>query len=100
MILHEFTHAFINPLIKKFERIINKIDINKFAYGDSLSVYIAETVIRAIECIYVKQQFPTEHEAYIQDNVKEGFILIRGVENILISKNKDSRLNEIINVFL
>ena len=107
LILHEFAHAFINPLIKGFNQIINNINISKydeilerFDYGDNLTVYIAETVIRAIECLYVKQQFPTEHEAYIQDNVKEGFILIREVENILISKNKDSRLNEIINVFL
>ncbi len=92
LILHEFAHSFINPLTASYADRINKIDIAKYAqqldefcYGDSLETLINETIIRALECMYVREYFEKWYEPYIQEYEEEGYLKIRDTIDCLDS---------------
>lgn len=90
LILHEFAHSFINPLTEKHEDIVEKIDIKIFEaslssnpYGDDINTAINETIIRSIECLYIKETFPEIYKDFIQSNIKSGHTLIPETISIL-----------------
>ena len=93
LVLHEFAHSFINDWVEKSCQNI-LVDIKKykkilsgFAYGENIDVYISETIIRAIECLYVLNEFSDRYESYITEYENEGFILIRKVVEKIKSFN-------------
>lgn len=90
LIVHEFAHAFVNPLTAACRDIIARKDLAPYAallraleYGTSLETYINETVIRAIECRYVSGFFPAQHDALLGEYVQEGYDKIPQVEALL-----------------
>ncbi len=92
LIAHEFAHSFINPITSEYSSEISRIDPQKYDgvldehyYGDSVETLINETVIRAIECMYVKRRFADVYDAYVQECEAEGFSRIRKVITILSS---------------
>ena len=108
LIVHEFAHSFVNPVTAKFRAQISTIDILPYAdilkemmYGSSLETYINETVIRAIECLYVKQHFPSCYEEYISNYEDEGFCQIREVTRKLNVEERtlEDSIQDIINMF-
>lgn len=97
LIVHEFAHSFVNPVSARHSSQIGEKDLapyrdilREMMYGDSLETYINETIIRAIECLYVRKHFPAHHEAYVSDYVDEGFVKIREVEELLQDMNGTS----------
>ncbi|MBR2467714.1 MAG: DUF4932 domain-containing protein [Clostridia bacterium] len=82
LILHEFGHSFINPLTDKYleDDRINKTKLKTImenhSYGDHYKTAINETIIRAIECNYIKNMFPNNYITFKQDYIEEGFDLI------------------------
>lgn len=90
LILREFAHSFINPLTKKHEDIVEKIDrklfqdtLNSNPYGDNINTAINETIIRSIECLYIKEVFPKEYDSFINRYIKAGFSQIPETISIL-----------------
>ena len=89
LILHEFAHSFINPLTDKYikQDLINKekltpiLEIN--GYGTHFETAINETIIRAIECLYIKKHFKAEFESFKNDYIQDGFTLIDSVMEFL-----------------
>lgn len=89
LLLHEFAHSFINPLTAKYRKDVNKMDINKFkealdknTYGDHYETVINETIIRAIECLYVKKYLPNDYESFKQGYIEDGFVYIPQLEKL------------------
>lgn len=107
LIVHEFAHPFVNRIFAKFRQQIGRVDITPYStilkemmYGDSLETYINETIIRTIECMYVKAHFPSCHEEYVQEYEEDGFIRIRQTEQILgCGKNLESVFADILDLF-
>lgn len=90
LVVHEFAHAFINPLTASYREAIARKELAPYAkllreleYGDSLETYINETIIRAIECRYVAAFFPDRHDALLGEYVDEGYDKISQVEGLL-----------------
>ncbi len=90
LVLHEFAHSFINKAIAGYRDAIARIDIMPYAqilkengYGDSVETLINETVIRAIECMYVREAFPQDYIPYVREYMAEGYIKIETVVDIL-----------------
>lgn len=101
LILHEFAHSFINDVV--FE-CLESICIDKtnylsvfenFDYGENIGVYIAETIIRAIECLYVRHVFKNDFESYVEGYINDGFVKIKNVIDIIdnFSQNNDRKKN-------
>lgn len=91
LIVHEFAHAFINPLTALYRESIREKDLSpygerlkKLEYGDSLETYINETVIRAIECQYVSRYFPEHHDALLREYLEEGYDKLPQMEKLLV----------------
>lgn len=108
LIVHEFAHAFVNPVTALHREQIAGIGLREYRqllkemmYGQSLETYINETVIRAMECIYVGRYFPAQHEAYVQEYEQDGFGKIRQVEEVLRKAGTPygDRAAEIIGLF-
>lgn len=98
LILHEFAHSFINPLTKKHKNIVKNIDGRTFQdtlksnpYGDDINTAINETIIRSIECLYIKDIFPEEYDSFINRYIGAGFSQIPQTISILkeYQKNRD-----------
>lgn len=105
LIVHEFAHAFINPYTAAYRDLIAQKDISPYSallreleYGNSLETYINETVIRAIECLYVNQHFPARHDALLREYVDEGYHKIPQVEELLRHGLKTNYL-KILSIF-
>lgn len=101
LILHEFAHSFINDVVFESLETIN-VDKNKyldilknFDYGENIGVFIAETVIRAIECLYVKHVFENDFEEYVSAYINDGFNKIEKVIDVIDTfvQNYDSKKN-------
>lgn len=102
ILLHEFNHSFVNDLIekniKKFEFNGEKIyavvgkQMQNQAYGDYKSM-LSEALVRAAVIKYMKDHnFKKEEiEDEIQDNLNNGFLWIKELENELenYSKQRD-----------
>ena len=109
LILHEFAHSFINPLTDKFltnENLINKEKLNNCleinSYGTHYKTAINETIIRTIECIYVKKYFGESYEEFKQEYITDGFVHIPELEKLFENKpNKpiNEYYNEILKIF-
>ncbi len=90
LVLHEFAHAFVNSTVALYRGRIHAIDVSRYDkdldvsdYGDSVETLINETIIRALECLYVMKAFPDQYEAYVDFNVDEGYSKLTDVINIL-----------------
>jgi hypothetical protein len=94
-VLHEFAHSFVNNLVfgcvneKGLDGKKYASELKNFDYGENIGVYIAETFIRALECLYVKQVFSASYNEYVSDYISEGFIMLEKVIN-LTQKYKES----------
>ena len=76
--------------------------LHELMYGDSMETYINETIIRAIECLYVSKYFAEQHDGYVKDYVDEGFCKISEVEELLAGMNGGSleaEFEKILSVF-
>ncbi len=92
LVLHEFAHSFVNSAVAQHRSLIQKIDAEKYredleqgCYGDSIETLINETIIRALECLYVREQFPEKYEVYVTYNVDEGYSNLRSTIRLLTS---------------
>lgn len=109
LIVHEFAHSFVNPISERNMERIAEIDLASYCdtlhqmmYGDSMETYINETIIRAIECLYVCRYFADQYDAYVKDYVDEGFCKIREVEDLLAGMSGSSleaEFEKILSVF-
>lgn len=109
LIVHEFAHSFVNPISARNTERIAEIDLasyrdtlHQMMYGDSMETYINETIIRAIECLYMRRYFSDQHDAYVKDYADEGFCKIREVEDLLAGmsgSSLESEFEKILNVF-
>lgn len=103
LIVHEFAHSIINPITEKFKEKISKIDNKNFKdcfennpYGEDKLTVINETIIRAIECLYVEKYFTKEDsQNLLKSYTKDGFNYIGEVANII----KDRSQNNIFSYF-
>ncbi len=95
LILHEYAHSFINPLTDKHlkNEDINykkcKPALDKNPYGTHLKTVVNETIIRALECLYVKKNFTNGYEELKQDYINDGFVCID--ETIKSLENYDKK---------
>lgn len=87
LILHEFAHSFINPITENYREEIENIDKKHFElalqnnpYGEHAETVVNETIIRAIECLYVKEHFIESYQEIKQDYINDGFIYIPQLE--------------------
>ena len=109
LIVHEFAHSFVNPISARNSKRIAEINVDSYIdtlhelmYGDSMETYINETIIRAIECLYVRQYFAEQHDGYVKDYVDEGFCKISVIEELLAGMSGSSlekEFEKILNVF-
>ena len=109
LIVHEFAHSFVNPISARNSKRIAEINVDSYIdtlhelmYGDSMETYINETIIRAIECLYVRQYFAEQHDGYVKDYVDEGYGKIREVEELLAGMSGSSlekEFEKILSVF-
>lgn len=109
LIVHEFAHSFVNPIsARNIERIAEispvfyRDTLRKMMYGDSMETYINETIVRAIECLYVCRYFADQHDGYVKDYVDEGFCKIGEVEDLLAGMSGSSleaEFEKILSVF-
>ena len=109
LIVHEFAHSFVNPISARNSTRIAEINVDSYIdtlhelmYGDSMETYINETIIRAIECLYVRQYFAEQHDGYVKDYVDEGFCKISVIEELLAGMSGSSlerEFEKILNVF-
>lgn len=100
LIVHEFAHPFVNPIVYQHTAAVSTIDkapyhtlLQELMYGDSMETYIAETLIRAIECLYVQKVFPDKHEDYLQEYMDEAYIHIRAAEQMLLAHDGEPLLH-------
>lgn len=102
LILHEFAHPYINPLVeksvKKYKPSSAKYTkyLKNFDYGDNMFVYISETIIRAIECLYVYSNFNDNYEDYVNTYIDEGFVMINQVVKILQNNSPTKSLKKLV----
>lgn len=94
LVVHEFAHGFVNPLVKKYRNDIEKIDIipyqeklKELCYGEDLETFINENIIRSIECLYVKEYFKDFYDEYLNDNLEEGYDNIPEITEALKESN-------------
>lgn len=87
LILHEFAHSFINPITATYKKKIDNIDKQHFQlafqknpYGEHKETVVNETIIRTIECLYVKKHFIESYQKIKQDYINDGFIYIPQLE--------------------
>lgn len=109
LIVHEFAHSFVNPISARNSTRIAEINVDSYIdtlhelmYGDSMETYINETIIRAIECLYVRQYFAEQHDGYVKDYVDEGFCKISVIEELLAGMSGSSlekEFEKILSVF-
>lgn len=110
LIVHEFGHSIINKITDNFKEIINSINNDIFIkcfennpYNSDKITAINETIIRAIEILYVKE-FYTKNDVInlINDYNADGFNKIKEIAEI-INNNKTTGIDEyyakILNVF-
>ncbi len=100
LILHEFAHSFINPLTDKYKNVIKQINESKFkkafdcnSYGTHKETVINESIIRAIECKFVEDNFEnSDYDKLKQDYLNDGFEYIPKLEELyktyLTQRNK------------
>ncbi len=100
LLLHEFAHTIINPLTSKFRNKVALIDKEKFKlclelnpYGDDIETVVNEHVIRAIECMYVKDTFPEDYKNFLEDYKSDGFLCLEELENLYQVYLKDKEKN-------
>lgn len=100
LILHEFAHSFINPLTDKYKERIAKIDKRKFreifdknSYGEHKETAINETIIRTIECLYLKDNdnLKEYYNEIKEDYYQSGFIMIGELEKLFKDKYLSNR---------
>ena len=89
LILHEFAHSFINPITNEFATTIDTLDNGIFAeifarnpYGDHKETAINETIIRTIECLYLKNNFKQAYSQIKDEYIQDGFVLIPQLETV------------------
>ena len=109
LIVHEFSHGFVNPIVLRANDFIKDINIEPYSkildsmcYGNNMTTYIYETVIRAIECLYVKRFFEDQFFSFQDEYYNDGFIKIRKITDIIESSgiaNIENYIVDIINVF-
>ena len=94
LIVHEFAHGFVNPLVKKYRDVIKKVNITpydeilkKLCYGDDLETFINENIIRALECLYVKESFNDYYNEYLNDNIEDGYEMIPEIIEFIKNTN-------------
>lgn len=106
--LHEFCHAYVNPLTKKYiekdklDFIIDD-DMKKFAYDDKFTI-INENIVRTIVLFYEKENLK---EKYQYDYEKEKKLGFKYIDDLLILLNKKDNYNsfeefyknEVVNYF-
>lgn len=87
LLLHEFAHSFINPLTHKYAKKIDKMDDEIFSeifkynsYGTHKETAINETIIRTIECLYLKEYFKDGYIEIKEEYMRDGFSLIPQLE--------------------
>lgn len=103
LLLHEFAHSFINPLTDKFLKDTSRINKEKIAkilqehpYGDDCKTPINETIIRTIECMYIKNYFSDKFEEFKKEYIEEGFILIDELMNLFYEFKENRKQGETI----
>lgn len=96
LILHELAHSFINPMTDKYENILKNINKELFCevfeynpYGNNLKTAINETIIRSIECMYIKDFFPNEFAEFLNFYLSRGFSQIPKVIDLLKQFKKE-----------
>lgn len=114
LILHEFAHSFINPITDKYKDIIASLDNEIFSeifalnpYGVHKETAINETIIRTIECLYLKSYFVDSYNLIKNEYLQDGFVFIPQLENVFekylsnrkLYKNILDFYPEIINIF-
>lgn len=106
LILHELAHSFINPLTKKHSNYIKNIDEKVFyntfknnPYGNNVETAVNETIIRSIECLYIKDFFPGEFDQFLNNYLLKGFSQIPKVVDLLRKFQKERTVNENLDVF-
>ncbi len=102
LIVHEFAHSFINVLVSNHRDEINLIDRSKYAdlldelgYGISVETLINEHIIRAIECLYVKQYFGKWYDQYINFNIEDGYLKLREIIDLLSASTDIKQIVEL-----
>ncbi len=102
LVLHEFAHSFVNPAVAQYRSQIQTIEINKYrsdlselTYGESIETLINETIIRAVECMYIKEKFPHYFNDYISEYENDGFVRIKEVIFILEDNFDTARVIEL-----
>ncbi len=102
LIVHEFAHSFINPLTACKRDEIKIIDpekyaevLEEFAYGNSVETLINETVIRGLECLYVKENFKSIYDKYVNAYIDDGFCRINEVIRVIENKMDIQRIIEL-----
>lgn len=91
LIVHEFGHSIINPITEKFKKLMSKLDQKKFEdcfkcnpYGDDKATVINESIIRAIECLYVEKYFTKKDlQNLLLSYKEEGFDAIGDLMDII-----------------
>ncbi len=103
LIVHEFAHSYVNPMVAKHRSVIEGISPEKYGaaldmmcYGDSVETLICETVIRAIECLYVREHFWGYYEEYVSSYIEEGYTEIRDVIDALY---KSEDMGKVVAIF-
>ncbi len=109
LVVHEFAHGLINPLTRRHSHLISNIDkrpyeqlLKELCYGTSLETYINETLIRSLECLYVKENFKELYEQFIDDYREEGYDKIPRIIELTKKKESfrlESYIDEIIEIF-
>lgn len=106
LVLHELAHSFINPMTEKYDDILANIDKKLFGkvfeynpYGNNLKTAINETIIRSIECIYIKEFFPNEFDEFLNFYLLRGFSQIPKVMDLLEHFQKERKFYNTLDSF-
>lgn len=106
LILHELAHSFINPMTDKYDNLVKNINKKLFCevfkynpYGNNVKTAINETIIRSIECMYIRDFFPNEFDEFLNLYLLRGFSQIPKVMDLLEQFQKEREFYNTLDFF-
>ena len=109
LIISKFVENYIFDIVDQYSYLLEDIDgsiyqkvLEEVCGTSDIFYYVSETIIKAIECLYVAKEFPEEFDDYIEMCNKQGYYKIRDIYKLYsnnINKNLEEFISEIIGEF-
>jgi len=93
LMINKYIEQYIIDILEKYLFEIGQVDISMYKkilndfYGeDDIITYVKETIVKAIECVYISRVFTDYVDDFIEKSNKEGYYKIREIYKLLKSE--------------